>query len=46
MAGECRCGSWLCKNSSAEALTAGGLGEVGARGNFAEFGGFFVWKCF
>jgi hypothetical protein len=27
-------------------LTAGDLGEVGARGNFAEFGGFFVWKRF
>ena len=26
-------GSWLCENFSAEALTAGDLGEVGARGN-------------
>ena len=29
---------WLCKNSPAEALTAGDLGEVGAFGHFREFG--------
>ena len=31
---ERRSGSWLCGNFSAEAFTAGDLGEVGARGNF------------
>jgi hypothetical protein len=35
----------LCDNASAEALTAGDLGEVGALDHFAEFGEFLVWKC-
>jgi hypothetical protein len=37
---------WLCKNFPGESLTAGDLSELGARGNFSEFGEFFVWKCF
>jgi hypothetical protein len=39
-----RFGSWLCKNSPAEALTAGDLGEVGALSHFREFGDVFGLK--
>jgi hypothetical protein len=35
-------GSWLCKNSPAEALTADDLGEVGALSHIREFDEFLV----
>jgi hypothetical protein len=37
-----RCGSWLCENAPAEALTAGEVGEVGALNHFREFEEFLV----
>ena len=37
-----RFGSWSCENALAERLTPRDFGEMG---NFAEFGGFSVWKC-
>jgi hypothetical protein len=37
-----RCGSWLCENAPAEALTAGHVGEVGGLSHFPDFDEFLV----
>ena len=36
------CGSWLCENAPAEALTAGHVGAAGELSHFREFDEFLV----